>query len=375
MRISIRYYQLIFLQDIGEKARSINQSKLFRMKNPILGDQLVKTVVTLIDEAKIRVASTINSELTLLYWHIGKEINAYLQTADKGYGKKVTDALSKQLTARYGAGYSRRNIYNFMLFNELYPNESIVHTLCAQLSWSHIRSVISIKDTLKRAFYIQMCQYERWSVRTLQNRISSRLYERTAISKKPEQTIVNDLEQLKSKQKMSADLIFKDPYVLDFLGLKDTYSEKDLESAILVHLQKFIVELGTDFAFIARQKRIIIDNEDFYIDLLFYHRGLKSLVVIDLKLDKFKASYKGQMELYLRWLEKNERREGEGKPIGLILCSEKSPEQIEYLLLDTDEQIKVSEYFTQLPDKKLLSEKLEKAIALAKSRMGKDKDC
>ena len=214
-----------------------------------------------------------------------------------------------------------------------------------------------------------MSIHERWSVRTLQERMDSMLFERTAISKKPEETIINDLALLKNEKQISPDLTFRDPYFLDFLGLHDTYSEKDLESSILAQLQNFITEMGSEFAFLARQKRITIDDEDFYIDLLFYHRGLKSLVAIDLKLGKFKAGYKGQMELYLRWLEKNEQKEGENKPIGLILCSEKSPEQINYLMLDNDEQIKVSAYLTQLPEKKLLLEKLEKAIAIAENNI------
>lgn len=196
-----------------------------------------------------------------------------------------------------------------------------------------------------------MAVHESWSVRTLQERIDSMLFERTAISKKPEQTIVNELKILATEKKISPDLSFRDPYFLDFLGLHDSYSEKDLESSILAQLQYFITEMGSEFAFLERQKRIIIDDEDFYIDLLFYHRGLKSLVAIDLKLGKFKASYKGQMELYLRWLEKNEQKEGENKPIGLILCSEKSPEQINYLMLDNEEHIKVAEYLTLLPEK------------------------
>ena len=242
-----------------------------------------------------------------------------------------------------------------------------MHTVCAQLSWSHIRTLIYIENQIKREFYIQMTVHERWSVRTLQERIDSMLFERTAISKKPEQTIVNELKTLETEKKISPDLAFRDPYFLDFLGLHDSYSEKDLESSILAQLQYFITEMGSEFAFLARQKRITIDNEDFYIDLLFYHRGLKSLVAIDLKLGKFKANYKGQMELYLRWLEKNEQKEGENKPIGLILCSEKSPEQINYLMLDNHEHIKVAEYLTQLPEKKLLLEKLEKAIAIAEN--------
>lgn len=193
------------------------------------------------------------------------------------------------------------------------------------------------------------------------------LYERTAISKKPEQTIEKELETLKSQNTVSPDLVFRDPYFLDFLGLKDTYSEKDLETAILVELQSFIIELGSDFAFLARQKRITIDNEDYYIDLLFYHRRLKCLVAIDLKLGKFEAAFKGQMELYLRWLEKYETIEGENQPIGLILCASKSKEHIELLQLEKT-NVKVAEYLTQLPDFKLLEQKLQRAIEIARNR-------
>jgi predicted nuclease of restriction endonuclease-like (RecB) superfamily len=333
---------------------------------------LLQSIVSLIDGTRERVALAVNSELTLLYWNIGKQINEdILKNGRADYGKTIVLELSIALTSKYGEGFTKRNIHNFIKFNELNPDIQIVHTLCAQLSWSHIREIISIKDEIKREFYTQMCIHERWSVRTLQDRTSSMLFERTAISNKPEQTILNDLELLKNEKRISPDLTFRDPYFLDFLGLHDSYCEKDLESAILANLQRFITELGTEFAFLARQKRIIIDNNDYYIDLLFYHRGLRSLVAIDLKLDKFKADYKGQMELYLRWLEQNEYREGENKPIGLILCSEKSPEQIKYLMLDNDEHIKVAEYLTLLPTKKVLEQKLQKAIELAENSISK----
>jgi len=333
---------------------------------------LLQSIVSLIDGTRERVALTINSELTLLYWNIGKQINEdILKNNRADYGKNIIAELSRALITKYGDGFSKRNLHNFVKFNELYPDSQIVQTVSAQLSWSHIYSLIYIKEKIKREFYTQLCIHERWSVRTLQDRMSSMLYERTAISKKPELTIVNELELLKKEKKMTPDLAFRDPYFLDFLGLHDSYSEKDLESAILANLQRFITEMGTEFAFLARQKRIIIDNEDFYIDLLFFHRGLKCLIAIDLKLDKFKAAYKGNMELYLRWLEHNEQREGENKPIGLILCSEKSPEQINYLMLDNDEHIKVAEYMTILPDKKVLEQKLQKAIELAENSFKK----
>jgi len=212
------------------------------------------------------------------------------------------------------------------------------------LSWSHLRLLIIIDDPIKRDFYIEIAQLENWSVRQLQERIKSMLFERTAISKKPE-NIQHDLKLLRQKGQISTDLAFRDPYLLDFLGLSDKYSENDLESAILAELQYFIVEMGSDFAFMARQKRITIDDRDYYIDLLFYHRRLKCLVAIDLKIGEFEAAYKGQMELYLRYLEKYEQLEGENTPIGLILCTGKNEEHVELLQLDKS-NIRVADYLT-----------------------------
>ncbi len=229
-------------------------------------------------------------------------------------------------------------------------------------------TLITLHDTIKRDFYTQMCILESWSVRQLRERIKSMLFERTAISQKPEETIAYDLKALKEQGKVSQDLVFRDPYFLDFLGLSDSYSEKDLESAIIVELQRFIIELGQDFAFLARQKRITIDNRDYYIDLLFYHRRLKCLVAIDLKIGEFEAGFKGQMELYLRYLEKYEMIEGENTPIGLILCAGKNEEHIELLQLHKS-NIRVADYLTQLPSKDILQAKLHRAIEIARHRL------
>ena len=329
---------------------------------------LLDSIVGMIDNSRQNVAKTVNQELTLLYWNIGKNINEDILNNNRAdYGKKVIPFLSEELTQRYGAGFNKRNLQSFIKLNVVFQDIRILHTVCAKLSWSHLRDVMYIENPIQREFYIQMSVHERWSVRTLKERIDSMLFERTAISTKPEETILNELKILEIEKKISPDLTFRNPYILDFMGLHDSYSEKDLESSILAQLQFFITEMGSEFAFLSRQKRIIIDNEDFYIDLLFYHRGLRRLVAIDLKIGKFKAAYKSQMELYLAWLEENEQKEGENKPIGLILCSEKSPEQINYLMLDKHEQIKVAEYLTQLPDKQILLEKLEKAIAIARN--------
>ena len=253
-------------------------------------------------------------------------------------------------------------------FMSFIPMKTFLTTLLSKLSWSQVIEIIKQKDPVKREFYITMCTNEGWSVRELAGRINSMLFERTAISKKPEETIYNDLKQLRETKEMSVDLFLKDPYMLDFLGLKDTYSEKDLETSILAELQRFILEFGNDFAFLARQKRITIDNDDFHIDLLFYHRKLKRLIAIDLKLGKFKHEYKSQLELYLRWLDKHEKQEGENTPIGILLCAEKSNEMGELLELDKS-GIHVATYLTELPPIEWLKDKLHKSIEDAKTRL------
>ena len=330
--------------------------------------RLFSEVKKLIEQSRRSVAIAVNAEMTMLYWQIGRRINDKVLNNERGaYGQKIVKNLSKKLSEQYGQGWSYRHLWNCMRFAKVFSDIQIVHTVCALLTWSHIRLVINIEDELKRAFYIEMCKIEHWSVRQLSERINSMLFERTAISRKPEKTIENDLKLLKNKQKLTPDLVFRDPYFLDFLGLRSHYSENDLENAIIAELQQFIVELGSDFAFLARQKRITVDNEDYYIDLLFYHRQLYCLIAIDLKIGKFEAAYKGQMELYLRWLEKYEMREGEKKPIGLILCTGKNKEHVELLQLDKS-NIKVADYLTQLPDKKILLEKFRHAIVIAQQK-------
>jgi len=323
----------------------------------------------LIEQSRQNVALAINAEITLLYWHVGKRINGEVLKNNRAeYGKQIVVTLARQLTEEYGKGWGEKHLRQCMQFANVFPDEQIVYALRRELSWTHLRSLIYMEDSLKREFYIEISKLEKWSSRQLKERIQSMLYERTAISRKPEQTILNDLTELKNEQKLSADLVFRNPYFLDFLGLSDTHSEKDLETSIIVELQRFIIELGSDFAFMARQKRIIIDNRDYYIDLLFYHRRLKCLVAIDLKIGEFEAAYKGQMELYLRYLEKYEQVEDENTPIGLILCTGKNEEHIELLQLDKS-NIRVADYLTVLPPKKLLQEKLHKAIEIAQQKI------
>ncbi len=253
--------------------------------------QITIDIKALIEQSRQNVLVAVNAELTMLYWKVGTRINNEVLGNQRGeYGKKVVAILSQQLTTAYGKGWGEKQLRQCMQFAQVFPDEQIVYALRIQLNWTQLRSIIFIDDRLKRSFYLEMCKLEKWSSRQLQERIQSMLYERTAISKKPDQTIANDLKSLKNEQQLSTDLVFRDPYFLDFLGLSDMYSEKDLETSIIVELQRFITELGSDFAFMARQKRITIDNRDYYIDLLFYHRRLKCLVAIDLKLGEFEAS-------------------------------------------------------------------------------------
>ena len=330
---------------------------------------LVNEIKTLIEQSKQQLSVTVNATMSMLYWQIGKRINIEILNEQRAeYGKLVVATLSKQLTETYGIGWSEKQLRHCLRFAEVFPDSEIVSTLWRQLSWSHLKEVIYFDDDLKRMFYIEMCKLEKWSVRTFRERINSMLYERTAISKKPELTIKNELEILNTSGQITPDLVFRDPYFLDFLGLKDTYSEKDLESSIVAELQRFITELGNDFAFLSRQKRISIDNRDYYIDLLFYHRRLKCLIAIDLKIGEFDAAYKGEMELYLGYLEKYNTVEGENPPIGLILCTGKKNEHIELLQLHKS-NIKVADYFTILPSKDILLDKLHKAIAIAQNQI------
>ena len=328
---------------------------------------LYTDVCLIIDGTRARTATYLNTEVCLTHWHIGKRIKEdVLYNRRAEYGRQILKRLSMRLTEKYGKGWGYEKLKHCVRSAYLFSEDEIGYATRTQLTWTHLRSLMSVKDELARSFYVEMCRIEHWDTRTLAQKIDTQLYERTTISRKPEEVIKQELAQVKENNRLLPDLVFRSSYFLDILGLPDTFTERDLESAIISQIQQFIKELGTDFAFLDRQKRITVDDVDYYIDLLFFHRGLRRLVAIDLKLGKFKPAYEGQMLLYLRYLNKNERKEGEASPIGLILCSEGNTEHIEYLMLDEDSSIKVAQYYTQLPDKKLLSEKLHRAIAIAK---------
>lgn len=356
---------------MAKKRKSKNElTKAKTVSAPALpSKRLVNDLRRLIEESREQISRTVNCALVYLNWNIGKRIREeILEIRRAEYGEQIIVTLSQQLTAEYGKGFDRTNLTRMVKFAEFFPDGEIVATLSQQLSWSHFRELLPLDDPLKRDFYAEMCRLERWSVRTLRNKIDRLLYERTAVSKKPEALIEQDLAGLRDEDRLTPDMVFRDPYFLDFLGLSGGYVERDVEDAILRELESFILELGTDFAFIARQKRITVDDEDYYIDLLFYHRRLRGLVAIDLKLGKFQAADKGQMELYLRWLETYEMQPGEEPPLGLILCAGKTEGHVRLLRLD-ESGIHAAQYLTELPPKDILEKKLYDAIRLARQRL------
>ncbi len=336
--------------------------------------QLMNDLRLIVNSAKARVASVANAELTMMYWHIGHRVNVEILGNERAaYGKQIVSQVARQLQEEYGRkGFELRSIRRMMQFASEFPDEQIVSAVSTQLTWSHIVEILPLKDSLQREFYLSLSASERWGTRRLRKEIDSMLYERTAIAAKPDESVKRELAELRNNNVMSPDLVFKSPYFLEFAGLSGMYSEKNLEDSLIAHLEQFMLELGNGFTFVERQKRMIIDGEDFYLDLLFYHRRLHRLIAVDLKLGRFKAQYKGQMELYLRWLEAHEMEQGEESPLGLLLCTEGSEEQIELLQLDKS-GIKVAKYMTELPPRELLIKQIQKSLELAKE-LGKEKN-
>ena len=363
-----------FLIKGAEKPRPVSMSAgAVASVTPSSSRNLLREMRELIVSSRGHVAQAVDAGLTMLYWKVGACIRREILGEKRAkYGDKVVATLSRRLEVEFGRGFAEKNLRRMMQFVELFPDEKIVAALLRQLGWTHFTLLMPIKDSLEREFYAEMCRIERWNTRTLQKKIQSMLYERTALSRKPAKLAEVELKALRESDRLTPDLVFRDPYFLDFLGLKDTYAEKDLEVAILREMESFILELGTGFAFLERQKRMIVDGVDYYLDLLFFHRDLRRLVAVELKIGEFQPGNKGQMELYLRWLNRHERKADEEAPIGLILCAGKRQETIE--LLDLDQSgIQVSSYWTQALPKAALESKLHEAIQLARNRILQNK--
>ncbi len=330
---------------------------------------LLVEVRTLILEARQQADRMVNASLTLLHRQLGDRIRRDVLAEKRAeYGEQLVSTLGKQLESEFGRGFAEKNLRRMVQFAEVFPDRKIVVAMMRQLTWTHFITLIPLKDSLQREFYAEMCRIERYRVRELRSRIDSMLFERTAISKKPKKLIEKELAALREGDRLTPQLVFRDPYVLDFLGLRDTYSEKELESAILREIESFLLTLGAGFAFVERQKRITLDGDDYYLDLLFYHRRLRRLVAIELKIGTFKPADAGQIELYLRWLDRYERQEGEEKPIGLILCAGTKRETVEVLELEP-RGIHVAEYLTELPPREVLEQRLREAVVRTRLRL------
>jgi len=327
------------------------------------GIALLADLREIIRRGKLQAVAAVNSSLTLTYWQVGKRINEdVLQGGRAAYGQQVVATVAQRLVEQYGKSFEAKNLQRMMQFAEIFTDPEILVPLVRQLSWSHFLVLIPLKTQAARLFYAGEAAQAGWSKRELRRQIERKAYERAEIA--------DHKMELATTPALAGS--FKDPYILDFLGLQNGYLEDDLEQALIRELEQFILELGKGFTFVERQKRMIIDGEDFYLDLLFYHRRLKRLVAVELKIDRFKAGFKGQMELYLNWLDRYERQPEEAAPIGLILCAQAGTEQVELMNLQKD-NIMVAEYWTELPTKQVLENKLHTAMIEIKARLAERK--
>jgi predicted nuclease of restriction endonuclease-like (RecB) superfamily len=297
-----------------------------------------------------------------MYWEIGKYVDSVLLGGERAeYGKKILATLSRQLIAKYGNGFELSKLRRMLQFAEVFANPEIVATLSRQLSWSHFKEILPLKSEEARMYYANDAVERNYGVRELRHQISRKAYERREIAN----------TELSAQSAVPFN-VFKDPFLLDILGLKENFLEADLENAILIELEAFILEFGDGFTFVKRQKHMDIDGDEIVLDLLFYNRILRRLVAVDLKIGRFKAAYKGQMELYLKWLDLYERKPNEEAPIGIILCATANRKTIEMLEMDKA-GIAVAEYWTTMPPKALFEEKIRSILAEAQERLERRK--
>jgi predicted nuclease of restriction endonuclease-like (RecB) superfamily len=326
----------------------------------VVAKDLYDQVSALVEQGRRIVGTQVNTTLTMTYWRIGQAISAQVLGGVRAkYGRQVLATVSRQLIAHYGKGYDEQTLRRMVQFAQTFPDEDILATLWRELSWSHFRELLPIKSTEARLFYATQAREQRLSVRELQGIIARKAFERREIAN----------SQISPGSSLPLDA-FQDPYLLDFLHLDGAYQERNLEAAIIHELEAFLLEAGRGWAFVARQKRIPFDEQDYYLDLLFFSRPLRRLIAVELKLGKFRPTHKGQMDFYLKWLNRYERGEGEDAPLGLILCPEVNREQIELLEMGHD-GIAVAEYWSVLPPREELEAKLREIMRQAKERVAR----
>jgi predicted nuclease of restriction endonuclease-like (RecB) superfamily len=326
------------------------------------GAALFDRIAAIIENRKARAGAYANREVTLMYWEVGRYISFILLGGERAeYGKRIVATLSTQLVERYGKAFVARNLRRMAQFANEFDNVEIVSKLSTQLSWSHFIELLPVKTPAARMYYADDAFKRGLGVIALRKQIARKSYERREIA-----------NAALTEQSIIPFNVFKDPYLLDILGLKENIYEADLEKAILAELEAFILEFGHGFTFIERQKRMIVGGEDVILDLLFYNRELRRLVTVELKIGRFKAAYKGQMELYLNWLDENERKPGEEPPIGIILCATANREKVDLLKMDKS-GIAVAEYWTELPPKAEFERKIKEILHEARERLARRK--
>ena len=338
-------------------------------------DVLLTDVARVIAEARRAAARSINSIMTMTYWFVGRRIVEHEQQGARraGYGEQLIKRLSTDLSKRFGRGFSERNIEQMRAFflgwpilqasklDEI-PQAATAELLDVrrtaeprfQLPWTHYVKLLSVKDSHARSFYEAEALRGGWTTRQLDRQIQSQFYQRTALSRN-KAAMLRKGTKAKSEDAVTAEEEIKDPYVLEFLDLKDEFSENDLEAALIARLETFLLELGDDFAFVGRQRRLRLDDEWYRVDLLFFHRRLRCLIVADLKLGKFTHADAGQMHMYLNYAREHWTRPGENPPVGLILCAKKGEAVARYAIEGLPNKILAAEYRTTLPDEELLA--------------------
>jgi len=331
-------------------------------ENQIEEVQIFKHVEKIIETRKSRAGAYANQEVTLMYWEIGHYINSIILDGNRAaYGKRIVTTLSSQLMVKYGKTFDVHNLRRMMRFADRFSDFAIVTTLSSQLTWSHFIDILPVKTEEGRLYYANDVAQRNLSVQELRRQISRKAYERREIA--------NTRIQNNSTVPFN---VFRDPYLLDVLGLKENFAESDLEKAILVELEKFILEFGHGLAFVDRQKRMTLEGDDHTLDLLFYSRPLKRLIAIELKLERFRPGFKGQMEFYLKWLNRFEREDGENEPIGLILCPSANRGVLELLEMDKS-GIAVAEFWTTMPPKAEFERRINEIMQEAKERLARRK--
>ena len=343
---------------LGALNRFIEKYKEVKMSDIIKRESYLE-IVDIIKSAKERAYRKVNEELILMYQEIGKYISEKTQNAS--YGDSYVQGLANFFEKEFPElkGFNRRGLYRMKQFYELYKDDEKVSTVLTQLSWSnHLKIMSSCKTSEERYFYIALCIKERYSARELARQIDSGYYERYMLSQKPSLPAIDET-------KKSTGNIFLDTYTLDFLDVPETVSEKDLQKSIIKNLKNFILEIGKDFSFVGEEYRLQVGNHDYFVDLLFYHRGLSCLVAFELKIGEFKPEYVGKVNFYLEALDRDVKKQNENPSVGIILCAKKDDEVVEFALSRSLSPTMVSEYKLKLIDKQLLQNKLKEYIELA----------